>query len=499
MLTQAEREQWAAKIRARYEEQGGISDEWIITSTTSTTGSRTPTGLLSPPPSKNLIPRQEPLAAPVTTVGFPSAVELCARLKRLEDEQRRAGTEFRLHFDTEDWKWRVVPDNGDGSADPDASSMANSPLHDEQQRDLESTASSHSQESCPPSPTASAPKPRGTKRQRDSESSSSMGKKRKTSIQDINQGPRVPDTDHDTAQAASKPVNQPSGRLARDIGQAVRRKSKKFGQDRKKRGVIQQGKTGLSHQETDLESKEKKRVSRRDNGKNKANEAYEEDELASLQQVGEASTAIDHDSSSETSQRRRVGPTRTHSKQATNQKLYSPYARTGRSTARSANKELPREASSGFDREPNAPSSTVRTRKKTLKQQQLDDVEQGRSAPPPSTSAPLRNTSSNPRTNKKIQKKTGSATARGSSARITRSQTSRSFPFVELDEHGEEIRTLGPNFNNKQRNALKLQRVQERKKKKYWKRAHQDAVERYNMQQVWREWFAEQGAEYEDN
>ena len=505
MLTEEELEHWAAQIKARYEEKGGIADEWIIPTATSTTESRTPTGLLSPPPSKNLVPKQEPWTGPVTTVGFPSAIELTDRLKRLEDEQRRAGTQFRLRFDNELQKWRAVPDEGEETADPDASSIATSPLHHDYQHPLEaSTESSHLQESRTPSPTTTAPKPRTTKRQRDPDVPSSKPKRRRTSEDDATQGPSVINKDHAIAQAALNSVNKPPGRLARDIGQEVRRKSRTSGRDRKKRTAIQQVKAKKTYLGTHSESESDEQVLKCHTGKDKAKDLHGENESNSLQQVKEASTAIEDDSISKTSRGQRAGPVRTKHKQATEQKSYSPYARTGRSAARSVTKELPLDAGCGLDGEPTASSSTVRTRKKALEQQQLENVAMDTSAslhsttgPLHNTTAPLRNTSSNPRTSKKTKKKTWEIPSRSSEARITRSQTKPSFPFVELDEFGEEISIPDPNLDRDQRKSLKLQRLQERKKRRYWKRLHQDAVERHNMQQVWREWFTEQGADYE--
>ena len=491
MLTEEELEHWAAQIKARYEEKGGIADEWIIPTATSTTESRTPTGLLSPPPSKNLVPNQEPWTGPVTTVGFPSAIELTDRLKRLENEQRRAGTQFRLRFDSVLQKWRAVPDAGEETADPDASSIATSPLHHDYQQPLEaSTESSHLQESRTLSPTTTAQKSRTTKRQRDPDVPSSEPKRRRTSEDDATQGPSVINKDHAIAQAALNSVNKPPGRLARDIGQDVRRKSRTSGRDRKKQTATQQVKAKQTYLGTHSESERDEQVSKCHTGKDKAKEVYGENKPNSLQQVKEASTAIEDDPISKTSRRQRAGPVRTKHKQATEQKAYSPYSRTGRSAARSVTKELPLEASCGLDGEPTASSSTVRTRKKALEQQQQENVGMD-------TTASLRNTGSKPCTSKKTKKRTGEVPSRSSEARITRSQTKPSFPFVELDEYGEEINIPDPNLDRAQRNSLKLQRLQERKKKRYWKRLHQDAVERHNMQQVWREWFTEQGADYE--
>ena len=498
MLDEAELEAWGAQMKAHFQANGGLTAEWTFPSGTSTTESRTPTGLLSPPPTKDLVVKEEAWTGPVTTVGFPSAIELTDRLKRLENEQRRAGTQFRLRFDSVLQKWRAVPDAGEETADPDASRIATSPLHHDYQHPLEASAeSSHLQESRTPSPTTTAPKLRATKRQPDPDVPSSERKRRRISEEDATQGPSVINRDHAVPQAASTPVNKVPGRLARDIGQEVRRKSKTSGRDRKKQTVIQQVKAKQTCLATHPESEIAEQVSKCHTGKDKAKEVHGEIESKSLQQVEEASTAIEDDSISKTSRRQRAGPVRTKHKQATEQKSYSPYARTGRSAARSVNKELPLEPSCGLDGEPTASTSTTRTRKKASEQQQLENVGMDTSASHHNTTAPLPNTSYKPRTSKKTKKKTGEVPSRSPEARITRSQTKPSFPFVELDEYGEEINIPDPNLDTDQRKSLKMQRLQERKKKRYWKRLHQDAVERHNMQQVWREWFTEQGADYE--
>lgn len=496
MLDEAELEAWEAQMKDHFEAHGGLTAEWIIPSGTSTTASRTPTGLQTPPASEDLVSTQEPWTGPVTTGAFPSATELVDRLKRLENEQRRAGTQFQLRFDSELQKWRAVPDNDEESADAGTSEIPTSPLPDEQRQSLEaSTEPSHLQESHTPSSTATTPEPSTSKRKRGPELSSSEPKKRKTSVQVVIERTPVPNTNSEITQAVSSPVAQPSGRLARDIGQNVRRKSKTSGRDRKKRTAIQQVQAKQSSQETSLESEGSERVSKRDTGKDKANEADEEDGPVSLRQVLEASTAIEHDLIPKSSHGPRVGKvsgvTRTKRKPAKDQNLYSPYARISRWAAKSAVKEVSLESHGELDGDPHASSSNARTKQNALEQQQLENVMME------DTSASIRKAHSKPLTSKKIQKKTSNLRPQSSGSRMTRSQTKKSFPFVELDDYGEEIPIQGPNFNTQQKNALKMQRVQERKKKKYWKRLHEDAVERHNMQQVWREWFTEQGADYE--
>ncbi|KAL8791749.1 MAG: hypothetical protein Q9195_005687 [Heterodermia aff. obscurata] len=236
-LTQAERDAWADKIQARFEEKGGIADQWIIPSGTSTTLSRTPTGLLSPPPSKDLVSQPHPWEG--TTSGCPPATELIARLKRVEKEQRRAGTQFRLQFDF-GRGWRAFPDDGDPDPNPNES-----PCVEEDY-------------------TWPLTLPATTKRQREEEPASPR-KKRKVSVDDAT---------HDTAHP---------GRLARDIGHAVR-KSKPPGRPPKKRTTRQ------PHPETD-------QLSPPSTGKPKAKESNNEDGPASSHQAKQAPPATDQNSS----------------------------------------------------------------------------------------------------------------------------------------------------------------------------------------------------------
>ena len=461
MSTEAERELWAAQIQARFEEKGGIADEWIIPSGTSTTESRTPTGLLSPPRSNDLVSRPEPWTGPVTTVGYPSAAELIDRLKRIESEQRRAGTQFHLRFDFNRQKWRAVPDDGDESAVPGS-----------RQPPETSTESLHSEEDDSWPLTSPIKKSKTHKRQREQESPSTR-KRRKVSVDDATEGLPVPDTGHSISQVNEELRAKPSGRLARDIGQDVRRKSKVSGRVQKKRTTLPQLQIGHSYPEIDSESERSERVSKCSIGKDKAKEADEEAGQMSLEQAKEESSVMDQDSIPGTSRKQPVvkvsGPTRTQHKQAKDQNLYAPYARTRRAAARYSG----------------------HLTQKTSEQQQLENVVMDTDASP-------RNTRSKPGISKKVPKKVGKRLSQRSSGRMTRSQTNHSFPFVELDEYGEEIRVQGPNYNGDQIKSLKLQRLQERRKKKHWQGVRRDAIERYNMQQAWKSWFTELGADYEE-
>ena len=524
MLTEAERELWvdqiqarAAQIQAQFEKKDsvGIVDDWIIPSGgTSTTGSRTPTGLLTPPPVKDIAPSKDPWAG--TTAGYSSAVELTERLERLEKEHRLAGIQFKVRFDENIMKMRAFPDDGEQTSDSDASSSSTSSFFDDEEYQHLGplTAPSYPSEDDTPSSTASTSTPRTFKRQRDPELSSPDPKRRKTSVQVVI--PRLPvlNSENDMAQVVSKPVDQPSGRLARDIGQDVRRRSKTSGLDRKKRKAIKQGKTRepYEHEDYTWGSKPLQKTGDTSGNKplqntdsswgnksaqgtdytwgNKITEACKEDKPTSSHQVEEASSATNNASSSNTDHGQRVGPTRTKHKSAKDQKLYSPYARTGRSVTRPVNEELSLDSTSEFDEGSNASSPTVRTRKKTLNQQQLENVGTD-------TDAPLRNTSSKPRPSKKTPKKTGAVPIQGPSSRITRSQTHPSFPFVELDEHGEAFPALGPNFNSHQKYSLKRKREKARRKKRSWERIKKEAVERYFVSQAWKECFAEHGMELE--
>ncbi|CAF9925323.1 MAG: hypothetical protein HETSPECPRED_005805 [Heterodermia speciosa] len=458
MSTEAERELWAAQIQARFEEKGGIADEWIIPSGTSTTESRTPTGLLSPPRSNDLVSRPEPWTGPVTTAGYPSAAELIDRLKRIESEQRRAGTQFHLRFDLNRQKWRAVPDDGDGPADPGS-----------QQPPETSTESLYSEEDDSWPLTAPTKKSKTHKRQREQESPS-IRKRRKVLVDDATE---EPDAGHSVSQVNQELRDKPSGRLARDIGQDVRRKSKLSGRVQKKRTALPQLQYGQSYPEIDSGSERTGRVSKRSTGKDKAEEADEEAGQISLQPAKQESSVMDRGSIPGTSRKQPVvkvsGPTRAQHKQTKDQNLYAPYARTGRAAARS----------SGHPTQKNS------------EQQQLENVVMD-------TDASHRNTRAKPGISKKVPKKAGKSPSQRSSARMTRSQTNHSFPFVELDEYGDEIRVQGPNCNRDQIKSLKLQRLRERKKKKHWQSVRREAIERYNMQQAWKSWFTELGADYEE-
>ena len=458
MSTEADRELWAAQIQARFEEKGGIADEWIIPSGTSTTESRTPTGLLSPPRSNDLVSRPEPWTGPVTTVGYPSAAELIDRLKRIESEQRRAGTQFHLRFDFNRQKWRAVPDDGDESAVPGSRRSPET-----------STESLRSEEDDSWPLTAPTKKSNTQKRQREQESPSTR-KRRKVSVDDATE---EPDAGHSISQVNQELRDKPSGRLARDIGQDVRRKSKISERVQKKRTSLPELQTEQFCPETDSESERSGRVSNCSTGKECAKEAADEAGQMSLQQTKEESSIMDQDSIPGTSQKQPVvkvpDPTKTQHNQAKDQSLYSPYARTRRAAARSSG----------------------HLTQKTSEQQQLENVVMDTDASP-------RNTRSKPGISKKVPKKVGKSLSQRSSGRMTRSQTNHSFPFVELDEYGEEIRVQGPNYNGDQIKSLKLQRLQERRKKKHWQGVRRDAIERYNMQQAWKSWFREIGADYEE-
>ncbi|CAF9925315.1 MAG: hypothetical protein HETSPECPRED_005803 [Heterodermia speciosa] len=187
-----------------------------------------PTGLLSPSPSDspsnhNNDPSKPPRPREhhfLPTKG-PSVTEILTRLDRLEQEQHRNGTVFKLRWDDDEEDWLATPDPH-AQLTPIVPSSPALPPTKAERIFLEALPEPTDPQRQPPLPSDS------DTRKRKSEYSSPERKKPRRSGGSL---VTVPSLTHDESremvEVSRSASRKPPGLLARDIGHAVRRRSKR--------------------------------------------------------------------------------------------------------------------------------------------------------------------------------------------------------------------------------------------------------------------------------